>query len=269
MFRIYRDLLAAFWGGFALFSVLLLVINLYLLSDAALVSSIVLFAVAVFALAIVLHLKADKRLRQLEEQLLEQCRVREYISAYEALLQRPCAKDATIAKALYTNLAIGYSLLGDDMRTFQLMQYAVPPAGNSVTVRRQQVVYCNNMAHYYVAAGDADNAAKAAADLRQLLTTFKRTDPIQMLQYNLMLTELDIRLLRGHAQGVKTALEIALQGATRPYNQVSLHRSLATACRLEGNTAEAVQHLQSILQVGGDSRHVAWAREQLMTIQAE
>ncbi len=266
MFRLYKDLTAWYWVGVALAAIIVGVAaatTLFLL----VLLTITVALVFLIAFLFFLEVKANKRIQKLHDDLLDHCRIHEYIAAYEALLQRHVASKKKVRDVLQTNLAIGYNAIGDSQRAIHLTMAQLPI--NTATRQGQQqiLIYCNNMATYLLDAGDQTNAVKALDDLRKELAVADSSIP-NYLFCSANLSKLEIRLAveRGQGEPVRKALEIELANEQKQLRRLSLCRLLALIRLQADDTAGAKEYLIYMQQNGGDTYYVSWAAHQLQLI---
>ncbi len=270
MFKLYKDLVVKYWLGI-LVLILLTYTSLTLSPYASPYSGFgcVLILVPLIVIwAFYLNQKAVKRLHDLRINLLFACRVRDYMNAYQILLDKPVARRMRkVRQYLLRELSAGYDALGDHAEALRLLGTA-PIDISKKRGRLEWLVYANNAAVYYVHAGDVENTRKAVEDLKRALAAadYKQGSNYIFCQANLNRIEYQLAVESGRGASVRGALEIELANAPYLLQKVGICQSLAEIHLQAGDTAGAQEYIRYILQYGGDTRYVPWAKTKLQEI---
>lgn len=270
MFKLYKDLVVKYWLGILV--LILLTCSSLTLSPYASPRSgfwfALLFCPLIIIWAFYLNHKAIKRLNDLRINLLFACRVRDYMNACQILLDKPVARRMLkVRQYLFRELSAGYDALGDHTEALRLLGNA-PVDISKKRGRLEWLIHANNAAVYYLHAGDIENTRKAVEDLKRALAAadYKQGSNYIFCQANLNQIECQLAVECGQGESVRGALEIELVNAPYLLQKVGICRLLARIRLQAGDTAGAQEYLQYILQNGGDTRHVPWAKAKLQEI---
>lgn len=267
MLKLYRDLTIIYW-------IVAIAIALIYFGAAALLSgtplsiavAFLFFFLAVWVWATFLNRKASKRLNALYEDLLGQCRIREYLDTYHQLMQRGFASKTAIRNILLSNMAVGYNAIGDDAEAIRLSsQVFMPPNPTKPNQQASYLVHLHNVSKCYLDAGDVVSARRILDDLKRALGVM---DPAYLRQIEnlILLLEMRIRMAEGSFDGIRTALEIELSNENMLLRRIHLCYDLARIHAHEGDTEKEKEYLTYIQQYGGDSRYVYWAAARLQAL---
>ena len=207
---------------------------------------------------------AVKRLNKVMA-LLEACRVREYVDAYEKLLSRAGGNAAFVR----LNLSAGYIEQGYPQKALTLLR-DLPAFSGSRSGTAMRLVYDNNLVVCHRMLGDLDTAGKLMEQFRADLAAAPAKAP-QLAQITAQCRKqaMLLSMARDNFDGARDFFETELRSDVTERSRVADHYALAWACTQEGNTEQAGRHLEYVIAHGGDTWYVSSARERLRQLRVK
>ena len=222
----------------------------------------------IFIVAIVLSLIAQKRVERIDQARTERCQVREALAAFEQIAaKKRVMRNKKVRRDTLVNLSAQYITLGDTARAAWLLgQIELSPVKNAVSAANA-AVYCNNYCCIFLQENNIDKAEQALADMKRVLDTPKmpgiyKNKLLPLYQGKV----LALKLAKGELEGLDVAVNLLMQNADNLLTKVSYHKLLAEIYHRTGRDEQARDSLRFILENGGDTYYVGWARAYLAAV---
>ncbi len=205
---------------------------------------------------------AQRRHHKLINGLLLNCKTREFISKYE----KPAlgVKDGRMSLVVMINLFVGYFNLGDFERARSIIFSLHPLNGTGAFDIAANITLFLNLYEAHACVGEYDLAEQALNSAEAMLSSPK-LNRLQRdeLSREMFCKRMSLNALKGRYEGAEEAFRYSLSNAKSPIAKVADSQMLAICLAKAGKNDEAREHIRFIIENGGDTFYVGWARKAL------
>lgn len=211
---------------------------------------------------------ANKKIRVLQVNTLEACKIQEFIDANYKFLILTEKKAKTARMFVLLELANGYLTIGDYSSAKNIL-CQFPSPKRSAQYATYVVQYTYLMFRYYL---QTCHTEKAAINLEKMNEALENEKVYSHWRPNLIkqfeMGEVLLRMNRSEFDGVKYFFETRIEDASSKIEKVTLKFYLGQAYINDEQFPEAKAEFEYVVKQGGDTRFVSLAKEYLEQIRS-
>ena len=210
---------------------------------------------------VIFEMIARKRVKKIDQILLDDCDVKNYIAAYEILSQKRTSKAIKIHILLC--LAAGHLNSGNSAEVLRVLSTIKAFPKNiqrAVYEFQYHTLYCS----YYLQVNDVQAAEQSLAQMEETLQKHK-WNKLKQAQCWAIYSEKQclIRMASGNYEGSEQVFDLAYRRGESTLQKVIAKYILAEIYLHDGKTAEAKEAFTYVAQYGGSTRYQKQAVRQL------
>lgn len=191
--------------------------------------------------------------------LINACRTREFIAAYERILREGVRGEAKDFARL--NLATGLITAGDFQGGLNTLMQIQPDFSHRPSGLSAAGAYYSDLATCFLELGDIPRAQSALQSL-SAITQYEKLPPEYkaLIDTNREMAYAKMRMLQGNYEGLESFFRVYLGQAVTPLARVRCAYRLAEVAHHQGDFATERSWLRIVSENGGDTRFAVKAR---------
>ncbi len=219
-----------------------------------------------FSISLVAEMIATTKHNKLITNLHNNCKMREFLNEYGKLAAN--AAGSYYALNVSLNLFFAYFNLGEFDRARGQIFSLSPKNGNSLADAIINFVFFMNLFEAHACKGEYDLAEQALDEAERVIANPKiGRFQKEGFSRNIYTNRMKLNTLRGNFDGAEEAFSYALSNAASLIEMVGHSQMLAICLDHNGKKDEARERLKFIIENGGDTFYVDWAKNALKNME--